>query len=78
MGFIQSILELQTCQELSALVELRLLIDRVKSTPRLPGIEEIRITSERSFHVRALNLIEGIKIDRSIHDALQVMASSKG
>ena len=58
--------------------QLRLLIDRVKSTPRLPGIEEIRIPSERSFRERALNLSEGIEIDRSIHDALHVMASRKG
>ena len=45
-------------------------IDRIKATPRQPGVEEIRIPSERAFRERARNLREGIVIDRKIYDAL--------
>lgn len=43
---------------------------RVKATPRQPGVDAIRIPSERSFAQRAINLREGIEIDAEIHDAL--------
>jgi L-2-hydroxycarboxylate dehydrogenase (NAD+) len=45
-------------------------IERIKATPRLPGVEEIRIPSERAFRERARNLREGIVIDRKIYEAL--------
>lgn len=57
---------------------VRLLIDRIRLTPPLPGVKEIRIPSERSFREREKNYTEGIKIDRFIQDALLGMASNKG
>jgi len=55
--------------------ELSELIARIKATPRQPGVDEIRIPSERSFRERARRLREGIEIDRSIYDALNALAS---
>jgi LDH2 family malate/lactate/ureidoglycolate dehydrogenase len=46
------------------------LIARVKGTPRQPGVDEIRIPSERAFRERTRGLREGIVIDRRIYDAL--------
>ena len=43
---------------------------RIKATPRQPGIDEIRLPSERAFRERARNLQQGIEIDRKIYDAL--------
>jgi LDH2 family malate/lactate/ureidoglycolate dehydrogenase len=56
--------------------EIAALVDRVKAVPRQPGIEEIRIPSERSFRNRARALTDGIEIDRSVHDALARLAAS--
>jgi LDH2 family malate/lactate/ureidoglycolate dehydrogenase len=46
------------------------MLARVKATPRQPGVDEIRMPSERAFRERARNLREGIEIDRKIYDAL--------
>ena len=54
--------------------ELAALIDRIKGTPRQPGIDAIRIPSERAFAQRACALREGIVIDREIHEALLALA----
>ncbi len=43
---------------------------RIKATPRLPGVAEIRLPGERSFKEREKHLREGIVIDRFIYDAL--------
>lgn len=51
------------------------LVSRVKATPRAPGVDEIRIPSERSFRERARHMREGISIERSIFDALQAWAN---
>ena len=51
------------------------LIARVKATPRAPGVKEIRIPSERSFRERTQHMREGISIERSIFDALQMWAN---
>jgi len=53
------------------------LVARVKATPRQPGVDAIRIPSERSFRERARSLREGIEIDRRIFDALQTLASRR-
>ena len=37
------------------------LIERIKATPRQPGIEEIRIPSERAFRARERLLREGLR-----------------
>ncbi len=50
--------------------EMTALIDRVKATPRRPGVDEIRIPSERAFRHRERALGEGIEIDRAVHEAL--------
>jgi LDH2 family malate/lactate/ureidoglycolate dehydrogenase len=46
------------------------LIERIKVTPRRPGVDDIRIPSERAFHARARALQEGLEIDRVVFDAL--------
>jgi LDH2 family malate/lactate/ureidoglycolate dehydrogenase len=54
--------------------QLSELIDRVKATPRQPGIEEIRIPGERAFASRERALRDGLEIDRAIYDALGALA----
>jgi len=50
--------------------DMSAMLARVKATARQPGVDEIRIPSERSMRERARNLREGIEIDRKIYDAL--------
>jgi LDH2 family malate/lactate/ureidoglycolate dehydrogenase len=50
--------------------ELTALVARIRATPKQPGVESIRIPSERAFRERARALEEGIEIDRAIHEAL--------
>ena len=57
----------QAKQQLSAL------IDRIKSTPKAPGVDEIRIPGERSFECRAQLLKEGIVVDRAVVDGLETI-----
>lgn len=52
------------------------LIDRLKATPRQPGVEEIRIPSERAFRERERRRIEGIVFERKVVEALNALASS--
>jgi LDH2 family malate/lactate/ureidoglycolate dehydrogenase len=53
------------------------MLARVKATARQPGVDEIRIPSERSFRERARALREGIEIDRAIYDALQAVPAGR-
>ena len=53
--------------------ELTALIERIKATRRQPGVEEIRIPSERAFRERAKRLRDGIVIDRAVYDALRAL-----
>ena len=46
------------------------LVSRVKAASRLPGVDEIRIPSERSFRERKRNRRDGIAVDRRIYDKL--------
>jgi L-2-hydroxycarboxylate dehydrogenase (NAD+) len=46
------------------------LIDRIKATPRQPGVDDIRIPSERAFRSRARALRHGLQIDQLVFDAL--------
>jgi LDH2 family malate/lactate/ureidoglycolate dehydrogenase len=39
------------------------LIERIKATPRRPGVDDIRIPSERAFRCRERALREGLEID---------------
>ena len=49
------------------------LIDRIKSTPRQPGVDEIRIPGERAFRSRERALRDGLEIDRAVFDALTAL-----
>jgi len=46
------------------------LTERIKATPRRPGVDDIRIPSERAFRSRERALREGLEIDRMVFDAL--------
>jgi LDH2 family malate/lactate/ureidoglycolate dehydrogenase len=50
--------------------DMSAMLARVKATPRQPGVDEIRMPSERAFRERARARREGIEIDRAIYDAL--------
>lgn len=50
------------------------MLERVKATPRQPGVDEIRIPSERSFRTRERLLRDGIEIDALVHAQLQRLA----
>lgn len=49
------------------------LIQRVKSTARQPGVNEIRIPSERAFHDRERRRLEGIVLERSLYDKISAL-----
>jgi LDH2 family malate/lactate/ureidoglycolate dehydrogenase len=49
------------------------LVARIKATPRQPGVEEIRIPSERAFRERDLRRVEGIVLNRKVVDALNAL-----
>jgi len=49
------------------------LIERVKAVPRQPGVDEIRIPSERAFRSREKLLQEGLEIDRLVYDELTAL-----
>lgn len=49
------------------------LVRRVKETPRQPGVDEIRIPSERARRERERRRIEGIVLDRAVFDALNAL-----
>jgi LDH2 family malate/lactate/ureidoglycolate dehydrogenase len=49
------------------------LVARIKATPRQPGVEEIRIPSERAFREREQRRVEGIVLDRKVVDALHAL-----
>ena len=49
------------------------LVDRIKSVPRQPGVDEIRIPGERAFRSRERLRHEGIEIDRLVYDALAAL-----
>jgi LDH2 family malate/lactate/ureidoglycolate dehydrogenase len=54
------------------------LIERVKATPRQPGVDEIRIPSERAFGHRDRALREGLEIDQLVADALAALRARSG
>ena len=56
--------------------DMSAMLARVKATPRQPGVDEIRLPSERAFRERARARLAGIAIDRKIYDAL--LALPKG
>jgi LDH2 family malate/lactate/ureidoglycolate dehydrogenase len=52
------------------------LIAGVKATPRQPGVDEIRIPSERAFRSRERARRKGLEIDRLVFDALVALRRS--
>lgn len=58
--------------------EVTQLLERVRSTPRQPGVGEIRIPSERAFREREKRLADGvISIDRTVYAAVSRLARSE-
>ncbi len=51
--------------------QISALIDRIKATPRQPGVDEIRIPGERAFRSREHMLRDGIEIDRVVYESLK-------
>ena len=49
------------------------LVTRIKATPRQPGVDEIRVPSERAFREREIRRVEGIVLDRKVVDALNAL-----
>lgn len=49
------------------------LITKIKATPRQPGVDEIRIPSERSFRERDQRRVEGIIVDKKVVDSLNAL-----
>jgi L-2-hydroxycarboxylate dehydrogenase (NAD+) len=54
------------------------LIERIKATPRQPGVDDIRIPSERAFRSRERALRDGLEIDRLVFDALVALGARLG
>ena len=54
--------------------ELSALMARIKAVPRQPGVDQIRLPSERAFRERARRRREGIEIDQTVRDALMALA----
>jgi LDH2 family malate/lactate/ureidoglycolate dehydrogenase len=52
------------------------LIARLKATPRQPGVEDIRIPSERAFRERERRRVEGLVFDHAVINALQALTAS--
>jgi LDH2 family malate/lactate/ureidoglycolate dehydrogenase len=57
--------------------EVTAMIERIRATPRQPGVDAIRIPSERSHRERERALREGIVIDRDIYEALLATADGR-
>ncbi len=49
------------------------LIRQIKATPLQPGVDEIRIPSERSFRERERRLKEGILLERKVVEAIKAL-----
>jgi LDH2 family malate/lactate/ureidoglycolate dehydrogenase len=54
-------------------VQMTALVDQIKATPRQPGVDEIRIPSQRAFRERKRRRVEGIVLDRKVVDALNAL-----
>ena len=48
-------------------------VRQIKATPRQPGVDEIRIPSERAMRERERRRSEGIVVDRKVVDALRTL-----
>src|SRR5205085_4485915 len=57
--------------------DMSAMLERVKATPRQPGVDEIRLPGERSARERIRLRREGIEIDRKIYEALLAIPQGK-
>jgi LDH2 family malate/lactate/ureidoglycolate dehydrogenase len=48
-------------------------VRQIKATPRQPGVDEIRIPSERAMRERERRRREGIVVDRKVVDSLRAL-----
>lgn len=48
-------------------------VRQIKATPRQPGVDEIRIPSERAMRERERRRVEGILVDKKVVDSLKAM-----
>ena len=48
-------------------------VREIKATPRQPGVEEIRIPSERAMRERERRRKEGIVLERKVVESLQAL-----
>jgi len=53
--------------------QMAALVQAVKATPRQPGVEEIRIPSERAFRERERRRTEGIVLERKVVESLRAL-----
>jgi LDH2 family malate/lactate/ureidoglycolate dehydrogenase len=53
--------------------QMSLLVKAIQATPRQPGVEEIRIPSQRAFRERERRRAEGILVDRAVIAALEAL-----
>src|SRR5579862_7672902 len=49
------------------------LVKAIQATPRQPGVEEIRIPSQRAFRERERRRVEGVLVDRAVIAALRAL-----
>ncbi len=49
-------------------------VKQIKDTPKQPGVEEIRIPSERAYREREQRRKEGILVDRKVVESLKIIA----
>ena len=56
--------------------QLAELVTKIKAMPRQPGVDEIRIPSERAFRERELRTVEGVLLERRVYAALLAMGSA--
>jgi LDH2 family malate/lactate/ureidoglycolate dehydrogenase len=49
------------------------LVSKIKATPRQPGVDEIRIPSERAHRERAQRLREGIVLERKVVESINAL-----
>ena len=50
-------------------------VRQIKATPRQPGVDEIRVPSERAMHEREQRRVEGILVERKVVESLEALAA---
>ena len=49
------------------------LVTSIKATPRQPGVDEIRVPSERAYRERERRRKEGIVLERKVVESLRAL-----